>query len=338
MRFFICVLVCLTMMAAPAMAARAHKSAPKAAPARQSAIVEEAPSVSSQGGIAAVVNQDAISMRDLNDRLHLLIISSGLPDNADLRARMTGQAIDSLINEQLMLQAAKKQNIDVDDKEIDDGFEQLAKQNKMSADEFKDMIGHAGVNIETMRRQIKSQLAWGKIIQKVMRPQIEISDADVDAYLAHVAVNKGKTEYLLAEIFLPVDSPSQQDDVKQLAEKLAAEIRAGQAPFFKVAQQFSKAPGAEQGGDRGWIQEGQLPDELDSALKAMKKDDLSQPIRSADGYHILYARDTRAITDENMPTRDQVYSAIGLQRLDLAQRRYLMDLKSAAFIDNRVKS
>ena len=200
------------------------------------------------------------------------------------------------------------------------------------------MITSSGVNIDTMRRQIKAQIGWGKIVQKVMRPQIEVNDADIDAFLERLNNNIGKNEYLVAEIFLPVDAPNQQSDARQLAEKLDAEIRAGKAPFFKVAAQFSKAPGAAQGGDRGWIQEGQLPDELDSVLKTMKKDDLSEPIHSSAGYHILYLRDTRAITDKDIPSREEIFNALGGQRLDRAQRRYLMDLRSAAFIENRVKS
>ena len=338
MRSFLCCLAFLTMIAAPAMAAtHGHKST---APAAITRSPSDAPDdiKSSPDGIAAIVNQDAISMRDLNDRLRLLLVSSGLPDSPDLRARMSGQAIDSLINEQLMLQEMKKQDVDLEDKDIDAGFEQLAQQNKMSADQFKAMITSSGVNIDTMRRQIKAQIGWGKIVQKVMRPQIEVNDADIDAFLERLNNNIGKNEYLVAEIFLPVDAPNQQSDARQLAEKLDAEIRAGKAPFFKVAAQFSKAPGAAQGGDRGWIQAGQLPDELDSVLKTMKKDDLSEPIHSSAGYHILYLRDTRAITDKDIPSREEIFNALGGQRLDRAQRRYLMDLRSAAFIENRVKS
>lgn len=291
-----------------------------------------------EAGIAAVVNQDAISMSDLNERMKLIMASSGLPNNPDIRAKLTKQVIESLIEEQLMLQEAKRREITVTQAEIDQGFAQLAAQNKIPADKFAAMIAHSGVDISTMHRQIRAQLGWSKIIQKVMRPQVTVADADVDEYIARIAANKGKTENLVAEIFLPVDTPEQDSDVRQLAMKLVSEMRAGKAPFFKVAQQFSKAPGAPQGGNLGWMQQGQLPEELDAALATMKPQEISEAIRAATGYHILMLREQRQISDASIPSRDEVTSTIGIQRLERMQRRTLMDLKSAAFIENRVQS
>jgi peptidyl-prolyl cis-trans isomerase SurA len=288
--------------------------------------------------IAAVVNQDAITMSDLNDRIKLIAISSGLADAPGLRAKLLPQVLDSLIEEQLMVQEAKKDEVAVTDAEIEQGFATLAKQNNAEVAPFKEAIQRAGINLNTMRNQIRAQMGWSKVIAKVMRPEIDITDADVDDYITRIAANKGKTEYLVAEIFLPVDSQSQDNETKQLADRLVTDMKAGKAPFVKVAQQFSKAPGAAQGGDRGWLQQGQLEEPLDSALQKMEKNGLSDPIRLTDGYHILLLRDSRTITDQSLPTRDQAMSALGLQRLDRAQRRYMMDLKSAAFVEKRAES
>ncbi len=289
-------------------------------------------------GIAAVVNQDAVSYDDLAGRLRLIIASSGLPDNAETRARLTPQIMDSLIDEQLMSQEAKRQNINITEAEISQGFAQLAQNNKMKPDQFQQAIKNSGIDVNTMRTQIRAQMGWSKVIQKVMRPQISITDADIDEYIARLERSKGKTEYLVAEIFLPVDAAAKDGNVRGLAAKLVSEIRANKAPFFKVAQQFSKAPGADQGGDRGWVGQGALQNELDAAIKTMKKNDVSDPIRTEGGYHILLLRDTRQITAENIPPREQVMSILGVQRLERMQRRYLMDLRSAAFIENRVGS
>lgn len=288
-------------------------------------------------GIAAIVNQDAITTSDLNNRMRLIAVSSGLPDTPEIRDNLARQVIGGLIEEQLMMQEAKKRDISVTQPEIDQGFDTLAAQNKIPPDKFRAMIASSGINLSTMERQIRAQIGWQKIIQKVMRPQVTVTDADIDEYLARLGSNKGKAEYLAAEIFLPVDSPEQEAETRQLAAKLVAEMRAGKAPFSKVAQQFSKAPGAGQGGNLGWIGEGQLAPELDSALRTLEKNALTDPVRMSDGYHILLLRDQRAMTDENLPSRDQAMSAIGVQRLERAQRRYLMDLKSSAFIENRVQ-
>lgn len=288
--------------------------------------------------IAAVVNQDAISMTDFTERMKLIAISSGLPNTPEIRAKLTPQIISSLIEEQLMIQEARKRNLTVTDADIERGFAELASQNKTDPAQFKKMITGSGIDINTMKRQISAQLGWSKVIQKVMRPQVTVTDADIDDEISRISASKGKQEYLLAEILLPVDGDSNEADVKQLADKLAIEIRNGKAPFSKVAQQFSKAPGASKGGDLGWVQEGQLQQELDSVIKTLNEKDISNPIRTASGYHILLLRGKRALSDESMPSREQVMSNIGLQRLDRMQRRYLMDLKTSAFIENRVQS
>jgi len=286
--------------------------------------------------IALVVNEDAITVSDVNDRLKLIATSAGLPDNDEIRAKLMPQIVGSLVEEQIMQQEAKKLDLTVEQSEIDAGFAQIAGQNKFTPDQFKTLIKKGGMNIATMQAQIRAQIAWGKVVQQKIRPQISISDSDIDSRLERIAKAKGKTEYLVAEIFLPVDQGKDQDKAGELAARLVKEIRAGKAPFSKVAQQFSQAAGSAQGGDLGWIQDGQLAPELDAALPQIGKGNIGDPVRTLMGYHILLVRDVRLISDETMPTRSQIMNSIGQERLERQARRYLMDLKSSAFIDNRL--
>src|SRR5690606_11301270 len=122
-----------------------------------------------------------------------------------------------------------------------------------------------------------------------------------DGYLSRLQNAKGKSEYRVAEIFLPVGENSPEADAQQLANRLVQEMNSGKADFFKLAQQFSGAAGAENGGDLGWVREGQLEPELDAALPGMQKGAVSNPVRTSDGYHILFLRDLRTVSDETMP-------------------------------------
>lgn len=289
-------------------------------------------------GIAAIVNEDAISMSDVEDRMKLIVVSSGLPDNKEIRDKLTAQIVGVLIEEQIKMQEARRMEINITQEEIDQGFASIAQQNKATPEQFREMVTRAGFNIETMNRQIEAQLAWNKVIQQKIRPQITITDTDVENYLERINNNKGKTEFLAAEIFLPVDDVKGDSETQQLANRLVGEIRSGKAPFYKVAQQFSQAAGASQGGDLGWVQQGQLPEELDAVVSTLKKNDVSAPIRTLRGYHILMLRDMRSTSSETMPSRDQIISTLGLERMERMQRRYYLDLKAAAFIDNRVSS
>ncbi len=288
------------------------------------------------GSIAATVNEDAISMSDVEDRATLVIRTSGMPDNEEVRTSLRPRILDALVEEQLKMQEAKRLEVVVEQAEIDEGFTQLAQQNNASAEQFRAMISGAGINLNTMYRQIRSQIAWGKVIQQTVRPRITVTDADVEDAMARLRENLGKNEYRVAEIFLPLESSANASDTHKLAFKLASDMQAGKVPFFRVAQQFSKSAGAAQGGDLGWIQQGQLSADLENTIAAMAVEQVSQPIKTQAGYHILMLREKRTMSEDTMPSKEGVIATIGTQRMERMQRRQLMDLKAAAFIETRV--
>ncbi len=286
--------------------------------------------------IAVVVNEDAITVSDVNDRMALIIASSGLPNSQDIRNKLKLQIIGALVDEQIRLQEARRLDLEITQGEINKGFEAIAQQNNFGPEEFRVMITKGGLNIATMEDQIRAQIAWSKVVQAKLRPQVIISDGDIDNHLERLTANTGKPEYLLSEVFLPIENPGEEAQTRQLAQKLVQEIRSGKATFVKIAQQFSKSAGAPQGGDLGWISQGQLQQELDAVLPRIAAGQVSDAIRTASGLHILNVREQRVISPTNLPTREQVMGLLGTQRLERLQRRYLLDLKSAAFIENRL--
>lgn len=286
--------------------------------------------------IAAIVNEDAVSESELMDRLRLVISSSGMPDNREMRERMAPQILNYLIEEKLKLQEAHKEKIAVLPEEIARGFAAIAGQNDFTPEQFREMLGRSGVSVRSLEDQIRAQLAWSKLVQTRLRPQVLVADNEVDAVIARMQASEGKAEYRAYEIFLPVENPSEEQDVKALAGRLTREIAERKAPFQRLAAQFSKAPGATSGGDMGWIQEGQLSEELDGTLSGLEKGATSAPVRTASGYHILLLRDKRVLTPENIPSRDQIMEKLGSEKLDRLQRSYLLDLKTDAFIERRV--
>lgn len=287
--------------------------------------------------IAAVVNEDAISEADVGDRLRLVLVSSGLPDNKEMRQKAVGQVLDGLIDEQIKMQEAARHDLKVTQEEVENGIQTIAQRNGLTIEQFSMAMQQQGIPRTSIERQIKAQIAWTKVVQNIVRNQVSVSQNDTAALKERLRENIGKTEYLTSEIFLPVEKDEDEAEVRQLANKLVSEISAQKAPFEAVAAQVSRAPGgAEKGGDIGWVQEGQLPDTLDAQITTLEKGQLSQPIRGVDGYHILMLRDKRTFTDESIPSDEELTNMIGFERLDRAQQRYLSDLKAAAFIERRI--
>lgn len=239
--------------------------------------------------IVAVVNDEAISENDLNGRIKLAMLAGNYPDKPEVLEKLVPQVLRALIDDQLRMQEAKRLKISVDKEEVDNEIKETAQANHQTVDQLKELLGKQGIPYAAFEKQIQAQVSWRKVIQKEIRRRIEVTDEEIDSSYARIMADIGKPQYLLAEIFLPVDSPSDDNRVKTFAENLEDQLAHG-ASFAKLAQQFSQAAGAAQGGDLGTVAEGELPDELDQAVRKMSGGQISAPIRSQSGYHILFLR------------------------------------------------
>ena len=288
-------------------------------------------------GIAVVVNDSAISYMDINNRMALIIASSGLPNNDDTRKKLLPQVVNMLIEEAVQMQEAKHLDIIVTEQEIDAGFADLAKTNNMTAPQFEQLLAGKNVPVSSLRKQIKARIAWQKVFSSNLRRNVRVSNSDIESQLQRMQGHIGQTEYLLSEIFLPVDTVSDDKSVKKLAQQVVNDISNKRAPFAAVAQQISKAPGAQMGGALGWVPENQLEPEVRSVITGMSTKALTHPIRTLDGYHIFYLSDKRTIGADKIPSRDEIANMLTMERAERLSRNRLKSLKHEAFIDNRIE-
>jgi peptidyl-prolyl cis-trans isomerase SurA len=235
---------------------------------------------------AAVINDEVISELDLDMRLRLAILAIGQPDSPQLRKRMTPQVIRLLIDERLQSQEAARLDITVNDKQIDIAAEEIAQRNKISFGEFATMMTNRGIIPSVFRDQIRSQLTWQKLVSLRLRPSVDVSEDEVEEVVRRITASQGLKQRRVSEIFLAVDTAQEEDEVLANARRLIEQLRAG-GNFPSLARQFSEAASAARGGELGWIQEGQLPEELDAVLSKMRPGMLSPPIRTLSGFHLL---------------------------------------------------
>jgi peptidyl-prolyl cis-trans isomerase SurA len=273
--------------------------------------------------IVAVVNDNIITSSDLDARIAMALLASGLPDTPEVRARLAPQLLRVLIDEQLQLQEAKKQDITVSQDEIDKATNKIVEDNHIPGGDMKAFLQSRGIPYDALAQQIRAGLSWSKVIQRELRSHVEIGDDEIDAVLERQRANAGKDEFLTSEIFLSVDNPKDEDQVRELAQNLAQQIQQG-GVFGAVARQFSQSASAATGGDIGWIQDGELATELNRALESMQVSHVSDPIRAASGYYILGLRDKRTITvgtDSAPPSVElqQVSRPLGSDKTALAK-------------------
>lgn len=242
--------------------------------------------------VVARVNDDAITDFDLSQRVLFAIRTTGLTDSPDLRQRMASQMLRQMIDEKLQLQDARRLGLKTSPGELDQRFSDIERAAGMGRGQFRQYLQSVGVPFEIAVQQIDAQIAWSKIIRRRVRPQVDVSEGEIDDALNRMKSNVGKTEARVAEIFVPVDRPDLADEAKRSADRIIGQLRSG-APFGAVAQQFSQGATAQAGGELGWVLPGTLDPALDAAVDRLPIRQASEPIRSPAGYHILYVIDRR---------------------------------------------
>jgi peptidyl-prolyl cis-trans isomerase SurA len=285
--------------------------------------------------IAAVVNDDVITGLDLAVRTRMAILSSSLPDTPEMRNRVARQVLRAMIDERLMLQEAARQNVIVQQSEVNAELTKLAERTGVTLDQFGAYLAQNGVLLDPLAEQVRATIAWSKLVARQLRPRAVITEEDVDEVLRQAEEAKNQPQRRVSEVFLAVDGPAEEEEVRRSAERLIEQIRSG-VPFSAVASQFSDTATAAVGGDVGWVLPGQLAPEVEETLERMQDGDIAGPVRAAGGYYILQLRGQRSISPDASPEREEVRRVLLNQRLELLARRYLRDLRRDAFVEIRV--
>ena len=249
-------------------------------------------------GIAAVVNDDIVTTYDLQQRARFMMATTGVePDEATQR-RILQQAMRNLIDEKLQLQEAKKYDQTISDESVARGVQNLISRNGIDINDFAQRLASAGINIATLQDQVRSEIAWQRIIGGLYGSRIRISDAQIDETVNRLSANANKPSYNVTEIYIEATPDiGGMEGAMQGAQAMIAQLEQG-APFEILARQFSSSATAAKGGEVGWVRAGELREEIDSVITQMEKGTVSAPITVPGGVYVIGLVDTRVSTSE----------------------------------------
>ncbi len=250
------------------------------------------PAAAQEASIAATVNGQAISVMDLVNRTRLVMFGAGLAATEENMNRLMPQILTALIDETLQRQEAEAQNVTVRKQEVEKALASMEERNRLPPGGLDEFLSSKGIDKSALEYQVESSIAWAKLVDRRLRPQVEIADEEVDEALRQLAENQGRPQLLVSEIFLASDDSSSDARVRESAIRIAQQIRAG-ASFEALARALSQNATAASGGDLGWLVEGQFEEEVERVLVTMQPGQVAGPIRTPDGYHIVMLRDRR---------------------------------------------
>lgn len=251
-----------------------------------------APRIQVVDAIVAVVNNEVITYRDLEDRMRVIeqrMQTQGvaLPP----RAQLQRQLLERMIVDRAQLQLAKESGIRVDDNMLDRAVARLAEQNKLSMQEFRAQLEREGTSFPRFREEIRNEIIMQRLREREVDNKIKITESEVDNFMEANAgaAQSGQQELNLAHILIRIPenaSPEQISQRRQRAEEAYRQLQAG-ADFAKVAATFSDATEGLQGGDLGWRSQERLPELFVNAVSSLNQGEVSPIVKSANGFHIL---------------------------------------------------
>jgi peptidyl-prolyl cis-trans isomerase SurA len=291
--------------------------------------------------IVARVNNDVITRSDFQrGRAQLLSDLKQSMPAAEAERQFPSREKDllrDLIDQQLLLDKGRELGITADT-ELVKRLDELRKQsNAASMEDLEKMAESQGVNFEDFKQQIRNQIITQQVISQEVGRKIKLSIDEGKAYYeAHKKDFEQPETIKLSEILVATDkdaSPEQVAASEAKANDLLKQIRAG-AKFDEVARKDSQGPTAAQGGELGEFKRGTLAKELEDRTFAMKPGEVSDVIRTKQGFVILMVTDHQAAgVPEFKDVEQKISDALYYQKLQPALRDYLTKQREESFID-----
>ncbi|MCA3286886.1 MAG: peptidylprolyl isomerase [Roseomonas sp.] len=252
----------------------------------------------SVNSIVAVVNGDVVTRSEVESRRRLLALSAGMAGDAG--AQVGDQILRLLIDERLRIQELSRRRILVTDQDIASSVANIESRNGLPPGGVVQNLRRAGIEPRVLYDQIRAQIGWARLLRGMLGEQANIPEAEVNEFLAAQRARLGEPEFLVSEIFIPVENPGQEAQVRRFVTDVIQRLRQG-VPFPMVAAQFSQSQSAIQGGAMDWMTGDRFDPAVASILKQMPEGAISNPIRVPGGFEIVMLRDRR-VSGRDMAT------------------------------------
>ncbi len=273
--------------------------------------------------ILALINGDIISSEDIQDQVDIFMLNSPVPYNEETKDMITHRVMAQTIEQKLKLQAAEKENIKINDADIEKQMQLWAKKNNTTVSGLK----NKNINLAALSDNLKAELAWVKLVRKKFFQTTHITQKEINQTIDEVTKDMGIKKYQVLEIYLKKENAK---DINTLVEKLREDPR-----FELYAARFSDAPSAANGGNLGWINSGKMLSALEMRLNSMQPGEVSDAIQIGNGYYILkllQVFDPKKNPDFK-PNQQEIKNLLENQKMEAISKRMLQDIKQKAIIE-----
>ena len=250
--------------------------------------------------VIAVVDSGVIMESQLNDRVQSIVFrlrqnGTELPPKKELE----NQVLERLIVEEIQLQMAERAGIKISDEELNSTISQIANQNQMDLEDFKESLDSNGESYRGFRESIEREMIISRVQRAKVGRNIQISEQEIENFLnSEEGKNKLAEQYDVQQILISLRgdaSSSLKEEAEEKVKEVMSKLNDGES-FEKIAATYSAGQNALEGGSLGWRKESELPSLFAETVVKLKSGEVSDPIRSGAGFHILKLREKRGNT------------------------------------------
>jgi peptidyl-prolyl cis-trans isomerase SurA len=290
--------------------------------------------------VIAVVNNDAITLGELEEAM-IVARQSGQqrPQGTDEQVRR--EFLNRFIEARLQLQEAEREKIGVDDAEIDEELlDRVKKSNLKDIEEFKAILKNQGISYDSIRKRLRDNIKLSKVVRRKVTIRVSVTDPEIERYLEE---NRDKLEtglgYHARHILIVPEGASTDaawEAARIKAELVRSQLRDG-GDFAELAKKFSADATAKDGGDLGTLKRGELSQDIESRILALKSGAVSEPYRSDLGYHIFRLESKDGLEGEGLTrARGQIREILFRQKYEARLDAWLREIRERAVIEVRM--
>lgn len=258
--------------------------------------------------IAAVVNDGIVLQSELDDQVAVITQRlqqqrTELPPQNVLRQ----QILERLVLQEIQLQRADRLGLKISDQLLNDALRDLAGRNDRTLDELPDALAAQGINYAAFRDSMRKEMTIQALRQRDVLGRIIVTPRELDQAVARLSSSQNQ-EYNVSHILLSLPQaaePGQIDEVTAQAQEIYRRARQGE-DFAQLAVTYSNAQTALEGGQLGWRQGTQLPGFISEVVARLQPGEISEPVRTPSGYHIIRLNERRGAIEQVLV--DQVHA------------------------------
>jgi peptidyl-prolyl cis-trans isomerase SurA len=247
--------------------------------------------------IAAIVNDGLVLKSELDEQMasvekRLADQKVELPSQSVLRQ----QVLDRLVLQEIQLQRAKHVGLTITDEQLNGALQEIAARNKIPFDQLPTALAAQGVDYKQYRESMRKELTLSTLRQRDVISHINVSPHELEQYLAREQNVAANDEFNVSHILLSLPAaatPQQLEDISHKAQDVASRAGKGE-DFGQLAISNSNSQTALEGGSLGWRKGSQLPQFILELVVKMKPGDVSAPVRTPSGYHIVKLNERRS--------------------------------------------